>query len=134
MHPEGPLVAVRNALAQGRYAEADRLAAEVLLDEPLLAEAHHLRGVALGDLGRDTDALVCLRKAVYLAPGDGFAHFRLAGALARTGDRAAACREYAAAAETLGTREQDARAAELGGRTVQELVELCRLLARQELS
>ncbi|MDQ1725959.1 MAG: hypothetical protein QOK14_4, partial [Frankiaceae bacterium] len=36
---------------------------------------------------------------------------------------------YLAAAQALGTRPEDAQAAELGGRNVFELVALCRRLA-----
>jgi chemotaxis protein methyltransferase CheR len=48
-------------------------------------------GEALVALGRDDDALVTLRKAIYLDPDDGVAHFQLAGALARTGSTRPPC-------------------------------------------
>jgi Flp pilus assembly protein TadD len=70
-----------------------------------------------------------LRKAVYLDARDGFAHFLLAGALDRLGEFVAAARSYRAAAETLGRRPKDAIAAELGGRSVAELAQLCEQLA-----
>jgi hypothetical protein len=72
-----------------------------------------------------------LRKAVYLEPQMGFAHFLLAGVLDRLGDRAASAREYAAAADTLGLGPDDATAEELGGRSVRELAQLCRQLERR---
>jgi hypothetical protein len=59
------------------------------------------------------------------------AHFLLAGALARSGDVAAAAREYRAAADTLGRSVADADAPELGGRSAQELAALCAQLASQ---
>jgi chemotaxis protein methyltransferase CheR len=124
----------RTALAEGRYDDAARLATEAALQNPMDARAHYLRGAALADLGRDTEALVALRKAVYLSPEDGFAHFQLASALGRLGDVPAARREYAAAAETLGRRPEDALAPELGGRSVHELAELCRRLSEEEAS
>jgi chemotaxis protein methyltransferase CheR len=125
-----PLVAVRTAVAQGKYAEAADLAAEVVTATPLRSEAHYLHGLALGNLGRDAEALVVLRKAVYLDPDDGFAHFLLGGALERSGERVAAARSYRAAASTLGRRPFDAVAPELGGRSVAELAALCHQLAR----
>ena len=106
-----------------RVALADALATA----SPMLSAAHYLSGLALVSLGKDLDALVALRKAVYLDPSSGLAHFLLAGALGRTGDPAAARREYAAAAATLSSRE--ATAAELGGRDLRELVALCRRLS-----
>jgi chemotaxis protein methyltransferase CheR len=120
-----PLVAVRAAAESGRYAEAADLAAEVTTADPLRQEAHYLHGLALTNMGRDADALVVLRKAVYLAPDDGFAHFLLAGALERLAEPVAAVRSYRAAASTLGARPLDAVAPELGGRSVAELAAVC---------
>jgi len=125
------MVAVRAAVATGNYAEAADLAAEVTTVSPLRSEAHYLHGLALTNLGRDPEALVVLRKAVYLDAEDGFAHFLLAGALDRSGERVAAARSYRAAATTLGTRPLDSVAPELGGRSVAELAVLCRRLAEQ---
>ena len=121
-----PLLAVTAAVQAGRYAEAADLAAEVTTADPLRSQAHYLHGLALTNLGRDGEALVVLRKAVYLAPDDGFAHFLLAGALERLGEPVAAARSYRAAAGTLGARPLDGVATELGGRSVAELAALCR--------
>jgi chemotaxis protein methyltransferase CheR len=124
-----PMFAVRTAVATGNYVEAADLAAEVTTASPLRADAHYLHGLALTNLGRDAEALLVLRKAVYLEPEDGFAHFLLGGALERTGELVAAARSYRAAASTLGTRPVDAVAPELGGRSVAELAVMCRQLA-----
>jgi Flp pilus assembly protein TadD len=124
-----PLDAVRSALADGQYAEAADIAAEVVAATPLWAEPHYLQGVALTNLGRDADALIVLRKSVYLDPDHGFANFLLGGALDRLGERVAAARSYRAAAGTLGRRPLDAVAPELGGRSVAELSALCLQLA-----
>lgn len=130
-----PLVAVRAAVAAGRYAEAADLAAECAIAQPLRAEAHYLHGLALTNLGRDAEALVVLRKAVYLDPQSGFAHFLLGGALERCHEPIAAARSYRAAAATLGGRPLDAVAPELGGRSVAELAATCVQLAQRiELS
>lgn len=126
---DATLETVARELAGGRYAEAAELARRVAVREPMLAEAHYLRGMALCNLGRDREALVNLRKAVYLDPLAGFANFLLAGALYRLGEGLAAARSYRAAAETLGRRPADAVASELGGRSIEELVALCRDLA-----
>jgi chemotaxis protein methyltransferase CheR len=125
------VVQTRAALAAGRYDEAARFAAEAVAVEPMRAEAFYLGGLALVDLGDDDRALVELRKAVYLDPQMGFAHFLLAGVLDRLGDAQAAAREYAAAADTLGLAPGDATAEELGGRSVRELAQLCRQLERR---
>jgi tetratricopeptide (TPR) repeat protein len=126
-----PLDAVRSALTQGRYDEAADIAAEVVATTPLWAQAHYLQGVALTNLGRDVDALVVLRKTVYLDPEHGYAHFLLGGALDRLGEPVAASRSYRAAAGTLGRRPLDGVASELGGRSVAELAALCLQLAQR---
>jgi chemotaxis protein methyltransferase CheR len=120
-----PVNAVRAAVELGRYGEAADLAAEVTTVQPLHQEAHYLHGLALTNLGRDAEACIVLRKATYLAPDDGFAHFLLAGALERRGEAVAAAQSYRAAAATLGARPADPAAAELGGRRVDELAVLC---------
>jgi len=74
---------------------------------------------------------VVLRKAVYLDPQDGFAHFLLGGALERCDEPIAAARSYRAAAATLGGRPLDAVAPELGGRSVAELAATCVQLAQR---
>jgi chemotaxis protein methyltransferase CheR len=124
-----PVDAVRAALDAGRYAEAADLAADLAAVTPLRQAAHYLRGLALTNLGRDREAIAALRKAVYLDPADGFAHFLLAGALERCGEVHVAARSYRTAADTLGRRPRDAVAPELGGRSVLELAELCGQLA-----
>ena len=126
-----PLVAVRTAVAEGRYGDAADLAADVVTVTPLRSEAHYLHGLALRNLGDDAAALVMLRKAVYLDAEDGFAHFLLAGCLERLGEGVAAARSYRAAAATLGSRPVDSVAPELGGRSVSELAALCHQLANR---
>ena len=125
------LADVRLLLGTGRYAEAAQLATIVGSHDVDQAQACYLHGLALVNCGRDEEAVVELRKAVYLSPRAGLGHFVLAGVLDRLGDRAAAAREYAAAAETLGGQPGDATAAELGGRSVGELAALCRSLTQR---
>ena len=122
--------AARQALLRGAYDEAARLAGQAVADDPLRAEVFYVRGLAMVEAGHDALAVVELRKAVYLDGSCGLAHFLLAGVLGRLGSPAAAAREYAAAAQTLGP--SDAGAHELGGRSVAELAALCRDLAQRE--
>jgi chemotaxis protein methyltransferase CheR len=130
IHPtRDPLDAVRTAIAEGRYDEAADVASEVAAATPLWAQAHYLHGVALTNLGRDSEALVVLRKSVYLDPELGFAHFLLGGALERLGEPVAASRSYRAAAYSLGARQLDVVAPELGGRSVAEIAALCMQLS-----
>src|SRR5215210_695745 len=79
------LDAVRAALAAGQYAEAVAAAEAVVAADPLSAEGYVVLGNALSTMGRDGDALAPLRKAIYLDPDAGHAHFMLASSLARLG-------------------------------------------------
>lgn len=123
-------VTVRRALDDGQYEQAARLARLASAHDPLRSELHYLLGVALIDLGRDEEALPPLRRAVYLSPESGLAHFLLAGALQRTGDGTAASREFRAAARTLDGAGDGAP--ELGGRSARELATLCAELAGRQ--
>lgn len=124
-----PIAEVRRALADGRYGDAATLAGQMSQAQPLAPDAHYLRGLALTNMGRDAEALVDLRKAIYLDSGFGFAHFLLGGALARLGESVAAVRSYRAAADVLRRMPPDVAAPELGGRKASELAELCSELA-----
>lgn len=120
---------IRAALSAGDYSTAADLAAALVARDPLNPDAHYLRGLALVNQGCDAEALEDLRRAVYVDPRAGFAHFLLAGSLSRTGQLRAAVASYRAAADTLGTVPPGAVAAELGGRSAAELADLCRSLA-----
>ena len=123
---------VHAELQAGRYLLAAEMAESLASRDPLLAEAHYLRGMALSNQGRDRDALDSLRKAVFLDCDAGFAHFLLAGALSRLGESASAAASYRAAADTLGRRAGDAVAAELGGRSISELIVAVPIPCRDE--
>lgn len=125
-----PREGIREALASGTYSAAVKLAAAGLEQEPLAAELHYLNGLALVELGDDAQALLALRRAAYLDPALGFAQFLLGLVLGRLGHAAEAARAYAAAARSLAVLEPTARVAELGGRRVCDLAEMCRQLAR----
>ncbi|MEO6713369.1 MAG: CheR family methyltransferase [Mycobacteriales bacterium] len=126
---EHPLDGARAALRAGNYGRAADLAGLVYAGDSLNSDAYMVRGLALTNLSRDNEALVDLRKAVYVDPQAGFAHFLLAGTLARLGDQAAAQRSYRAAAQTLGHSADDHVSAEMGGRKLSELIDLCWQLA-----
>jgi chemotaxis protein methyltransferase CheR len=123
------LPAARDLLADGRYPEAAALAAAETVRDPLSVEAYVIQGRALSNTGDDLGALDMLRKAVFLDPSAGHAHFLLASTLSRLGDREAAALSFAAAAETLPMATPQALADLLDGRAVSDLVDLCRQLA-----
>ena len=129
-HPAA-LDAALAALAVGDYPAAAGHAQSALEADALLPAAYVALGQARTALGEDAGAVDPLRKAVYLDPAAGHAHFLLAGALARLGQHAAAAVSYRAAAQALAKQPPGDVAALLDGRDVGELTGLCRLLADQ---
>jgi chemotaxis protein methyltransferase CheR len=119
------------ALQAGDYATAARHAQAALETDPLLPIAYVVLGQARSTLGQDAGAVDPLRKAVYLDPTAGQAHFLLAGALSRLGQHGPAAVSYRAAAAALGKQPGSALAGVLDGRDVGELAALCLVLAEQ---
>jgi len=132
--PRPSLVDARTALAAGRYDDAATMAMAAAADAPMSADAHYVCGLALVNLGRDREALVALRKAVYAEPSAGLPQFVLAGVLVRLGEFTAAARCYCSAADALAAGGVAGDAAELGGRTAAELAILCRSLGARAAS
>ncbi|MHB2021876.1 MAG: CheR family methyltransferase [Mycobacteriales bacterium] len=125
------LPALYAALRSGQHPRALTVADQLLEREPMLAEGHYLRGVALSNLGDDAAAVISLRRARYLQPGFGAAAFQLAGALERLGEQAAAARAYRAAAQEWTQRPGLLVAGELAERRPGELFRLCLELAER---
>jgi chemotaxis protein methyltransferase CheR len=130
-HATDLLRMAREALAQTRYAEAARLAAAASHASPFEVDAYLVEGRARTTVGDDEGSLVALRKAVYLDPHAGHAHFLLAGALSRCGEPGAAAREYRAAAHSLPETPPADLEELLDGFDVAELVALCQRLAAE---
>jgi chemotaxis protein methyltransferase CheR len=128
--PVDHLAAARLALAAGDYSEAARVAEVATAADPLNAEGYVVLGHARTTLGMDAQALGPLRKAVYLDPAAGHAHFLLGGALSRLGQNGPAAVSYRAAARALPAVPRPVLDSYLGGRSVQDLVDLCLRLAR----
>jgi chemotaxis protein methyltransferase CheR len=127
--PEDDLVAAQRAMAEGRYQKAASLAERATAASPLLVEAYVVAGRALSNLGDDDGAIVALRKAVFLEPRAGHAHFLLATTLSRVGDPEGASLSFATAAEALPGTGAERLGELLDGRAVGDLVDLCRTLA-----
>jgi chemotaxis protein methyltransferase CheR len=124
------LAAAHAAFAAGDYGEAARVAEAATVADPLNAEGYVVLGHARTTLGLDTQAVDPLRKAVYLDPTAGHAHFLLGGALSRAGQHGPAAASYRAAARALPSMPRPVLDYYLGGRSVQDLVDLCLRLAR----
>jgi chemotaxis protein methyltransferase CheR len=124
------LAVARAAFAAGDYGKAARVAEAATESDPLNAEGYVVLGHARSTLGQDVQAVDPLRKAVYLDPAAGHAHFLLAGALSRMGQHGPAAVSYRAAAGALPKVSRPVLDSYLGGRTLQDLVDLCERLAR----
>ena len=127
--PHDDLAAARSALSAGKYQEAASLAERATAAHPLLVEAYVVQGRALSNLGDDDGTIAALRKAVYLDPYAGHAHFLLATTLSRVGDPEGASLSFATAADTLPSATPERLGELLDGRAVSDLVDLCRQLA-----
>jgi chemotaxis protein methyltransferase CheR len=123
------LAAARAALAAGDYGKATRVAEAATAADPLKPEGYVVLGYARSTLGQDAQALDPLRKAVYLDPAAGHAHFLLAGALSRVGQHGPAAVSYRAAARALPSVPRPLLDFYIGARSVHELVNLCERLA-----
>ncbi len=121
----------RQRIDAGDYPGAASAAEAAVQVDQLLAPAYVVLGRARTSVGQDADAVGPLRKAVYLAPAAGDAHFLLAGALARLGQHAAAAAAYRAAAGTLDRLDSATLDDLFGGRDLAELVDLCLRLAER---
>jgi tetratricopeptide (TPR) repeat protein len=91
---EAGLVAAVAAADAGDLDTAVELAGAVLASEPLNAQAHFIRGLALLSNGDPRAAAESLRRALYVRPDFALAAFNLGRALELTGDRAAASNSY----------------------------------------
>lgn len=127
--PHDDLADARGHLAAGRYEDAVSLAQRAAAADPLLLEAYVVQGQAAANLGDDLTASVALRKAIFLDPLAGHAHFLLATTLSRMGDLPAASSSFAAAADTLPAVSAERLDELLDGRAVGDLVDLCRRMA-----
>jgi chemotaxis protein methyltransferase CheR len=123
------LAAAVGHLADGDYAAAALSAEAAVRADSLLAPAYVVLGRARCTLGQDAAAVDPLRKAVYLEPTAGDAHFLLAGALSRLGQHGNAAVSYRAAAASVHRLDDRTRNDLLGGRDLAELVDLCERLA-----
>ncbi|HYC02633.1 MAG TPA: tetratricopeptide repeat protein [Azospirillaceae bacterium] len=82
----------------GDLASATDLYGRILAVEPTQADALHLMGVALSQMGRPAEALPHLRGTLEVRPGNGRAHQDLALALRAVGDIAGALANFREAA------------------------------------
>jgi chemotaxis protein methyltransferase CheR len=124
-----PVAAAQAAFDAGSYDEAAKLAAQVLVADPVSAPAYLILGHSRLNKGEPASAVEPLQRAVFLDPLAGHAHFLLAVALSAAGRAEQAAPAYRAAANTLpGVPEETVRRL-LDGRRLQELVQLCHRLA-----
>jgi tetratricopeptide (TPR) repeat protein len=103
--PADRLASAFRAADDGRLDEAMSEATELLVEDPLNAQAYFLRGLVQLDAGDARAAVASLRGALYIFPTFGPAAFKLGRAYEALGDRVAARRAY----------EQALRALERGG-------------------
>ncbi len=82
------------ALANVDSALAEQACATIIERQPLSTELHYLHALLLVNLGRDREAILALRRVLYLDRSLGRAHFTLGSLLKQQGDRAGARRAF----------------------------------------
>jgi chemotaxis protein methyltransferase CheR len=92
------------ALANLDALRAERAAAEAAARHPLRAELHYLHGALLLGLGRNDEAILAVRRALYLDRSLAAAHCTLGALLERRGDEAGARRAYRNARDLCAAR------------------------------
>jgi chemotaxis protein methyltransferase CheR len=97
----GGLAAALEAANQGSLETTLTLTERLLLEDPLDANAHFVRGLAELGLDDPASAAGSLRRALYVDPTFGLAAFQLGRAHEGRGDVAAATRAYEQALQTL---------------------------------
>jgi chemotaxis protein methyltransferase CheR len=103
--PEELLAQALAAADEGRRGDAIHATSELLSQNPLSAEAYFVRGlVQLAD-GASSEAVVSLRRALYIDPRFSLASFSLGRAYDELADPAAARRAYEQALRTLDPRD-----------------------------
>jgi chemotaxis protein methyltransferase CheR len=90
-----------SAADAGRMHDGLVEAACAVAADPLQPDTHLVRGLIELDLGQTEEAIMSLRRALYLDPTLGLAAFELARAYEASGDREAAMRSYERALRTL---------------------------------
>lgn len=98
MDPQLAVGRVLEHLRAGRFHEAERLAGELIVDDPASSDGWHLRAMARRELGRYQDASADLQECVRCEPGNSVAWLHLGQLRARLNDRAAACDAFSRAA------------------------------------
>jgi tetratricopeptide (TPR) repeat protein len=90
---QGAAAASDQMAADADVARIESLLRRAVALSPKLAKAHLQLGILLADQRRFPDAIVALRDAVRIEPGLAQAHYRLAQAYQRTGQKALAAEE-----------------------------------------
>jgi chemotaxis protein methyltransferase CheR len=103
--PADRLARAFQAADNGKLDEAMSEATELLVEDPLNAQAYFLRGLVQLEAGNAPGAVKSLRGALYIFPTFGPAAFKLGRAYEVLGDRAAARRSYEQALRALETGE-----------------------------
>ena len=95
------LAGALTAADDGRHAEALEATAELLAQNPLDAGAYFVQGLVQLAAGASSEAVVSLRRAVYIDPRFSLAFFTLGRAYDELGERGDARRAYEQTLRTL---------------------------------
>jgi predicted Zn-dependent protease len=100
------MAAALNAAGLGDRDRAAALAAALVSDDPLDADAQFLYGMVMLEAGEPAQAAAALRRALYIDPSYALAAFTLGRAYDVLGDEPAALRAYAQALRSINPSDQ----------------------------
>jgi Flp pilus assembly protein TadD len=107
---EGRIEEALLAADDGQLESAASIVSALLAEDPLLADAHFVRGLVQLETGDARAATATLRRCLYLDPSFGLAAFELGRAYDACGDSRAARRAYGQALRSLDPDDDRHRA------------------------
>jgi chemotaxis protein methyltransferase CheR len=117
---------------RGDLTQALEWCEKAIAEEKLNPSYHYLHGTILNDLGRIEDAVVSMKKALFLAPEMAVAHFALGNLTRRLGKHKESAKHFEAVLAVLDDLPKDGIVEESEGMTAGRLAEIVHAMASRE--
>lgn len=128
----GPALLARIYADQGRLGQALEWCDKAIAEEGLQAGYHYLRATILRELGRKEEAVVSLRRTLYLDSSFIPAHVTLGNISHREGRRKEAMKHFKNALSLLKSKHPEELPSELEGINVERLTEIVQAMQQAE--
>jgi len=130
--PHSAMLLVRSCANQGAWSDAIAYCQQATLADPLNSRLHYLLATLLLEQGQENEALLSLKRTLYLDPDFALAHFTLANVARRQRRPHDVRRHLQNAKQALRHSRPDDLVPEAEGLTVRRLLELITTLLTQE--